>query len=493
AGKPAAAAHAFGVTRLGDLGLFAAAGAAFAATGSLSYTSLAGLDGGWLHVFVAGVVLAAAAKSAQLPFSPWLFSAMEGPTSVSALLHAATMVAAGAYALVRLHPVLDRAAWFGPVVIGIGLTTALVGGVVAALQTHAKKLLAASTSAQYGLMFVAAGAGYPAAALAHLTTHAALKAGLFMAAGVAIEASGHPQLARMGLGAALRVAAAASAVAALALAAGPPLGAAWTKEEIVAAAGHRAAWLAVATAVAGGLSAWYATRFQLLAFGPAQGDGPAVQRRPTMVEQAALCTAAAASVGFGLLWWPGGDRVVAGVAGVVPTVATWETALSLAVVALAVYGAVSAFRSGAWAETAVDGRRAVVAEWFGIPVLARVAIVDPTLALASALGRFDHAVLDAPPRAVAALGSRLSVRLAGFDDRVVDAGVRATAAAARRLGDIGAGITEPGVSGAVGRLAGLVGQAGRDTRRLHTGRAHQYYVVVAAGGVVLIALAAVGR
>ncbi|MDQ6726410.1 MAG: NADH-quinone oxidoreductase subunit L, partial [Actinomycetota bacterium] len=212
--KPAAAAHAFGVTRLGDLGLFAAAGAAFAATGSLSYTSLAGLDGGWLHVFVAGVVLAAAAKSAQVPFSPWLFSAMAGPTSVSALLHAATMVAAGAYALVRLHPVLDRAAWFGPVVIGIGLATALVGGVVATLQTHAKKLLAASTSAQYGLMFVAAGAGYPAAALAHLTTHAALKAGLFMAAGVAIEAVGHPQLARMGLGAALRVAAAASAVVA---------------------------------------------------------------------------------------------------------------------------------------------------------------------------------------------------------------------------------------------------------------------------------------
>ncbi len=82
-------------------------------------------------LFVAGIVLAASAKSAQLPFSPWLFSAMAGPTSASALLHAATMVAAGAYLLIRLQPVLDHAAWFGPTVIAIGLATALAGGIVA--------------------------------------------------------------------------------------------------------------------------------------------------------------------------------------------------------------------------------------------------------------------------------------------------------------------------------------------------------------------------
>ncbi|SFI25313.1 proton-conducting transporter membrane subunit, partial [Modicisalibacter xianhensis] len=125
------AAWAFLVTRFGDLGLYIAAAAAFAGTGSFAFAELSQLDGWQLHVFVAGAVLAAAAKSAQLPFSPWLFAAMSGPTPVSALLHAATMVAAGIYLVIRLHAEMAAVAWFGPLAITLGLATALAGGVVA--------------------------------------------------------------------------------------------------------------------------------------------------------------------------------------------------------------------------------------------------------------------------------------------------------------------------------------------------------------------------
>ena len=495
AAKPAAAAHAFLVTRFGDLGLFAAAGAAAAGTGSLAYADLGRLDGGWLHLFVGGMVLAAAAKSAQLPFSPWLFSAMAGPTSVSALLHAATMVAAGAFALIRLQPVLDRAAWFGPVVIAVGLATALAGGVIATMQQDAKKLLAASTSAQYGLMFVAVGAGYPAAALAHLVAHAAFKVGLFLAAGIAIEAASTSKLGRMRLGRELKATATASAVLALALAAVPPLGAAWTKEVIVSAAGKAAPSLAAGVVLAGGLSAWYAARFHLLAFGPPPPDtAPKVALLPGGVEQIALWASVVASLGLGVLWWPGAHDAIARLAGgELPEGPPVEAIAALVVVAAAAYGALTAFRSGALGREQPGRRRAAVADWFALPTATKAAIADPVLAVARGLGRFDTLVLDAPIRAATAVAPRLAVAVARADHRVVDAGVRATAALTRRAARLGATVTERGVDGAVGQITGLVAQGGRDVRRLHTGLAHHYYVVAAGGAVVLVVVAAVAR
>ncbi|BBI65522.1 hypothetical protein HSBAA_PA_1250 (plasmid) [Vreelandella sulfidaeris] len=211
------AAWAFLVTRFGDLGLYIAAAAAFAGTGSFAFADLSQLDGWLLDVFVAGAVLAAAAKSAQVPFSPWLFAAMSGPTPVSALLHAATMVAAGIYLVIRLHAEMAAVAWFGPVAITLGLATALAG-VVAYLQRHAKKLLAASTSAQYGLMWLAVGAGFPGVALVHFVTHAFTKAALFLAAGIAERHVGSYSLNTMRLGRLLPGIAVATMVASLALA-----------------------------------------------------------------------------------------------------------------------------------------------------------------------------------------------------------------------------------------------------------------------------------
>ncbi|HSN72419.1 MAG TPA: proton-conducting transporter membrane subunit, partial [Steroidobacteraceae bacterium] len=238
AANPASGQYAFLATRLGDLGLFVAAMAAFAGTGSFAYEALERLSPADLQIVAFGLLVSAAAKAGQVPFAPWLFRAMAGPTSVSALLHAATMVAAGAYLLIRLEPQLNRAEGFAALTLTIGLVTALAGGLVALIQNHAKKLLAASTSAHYGLMFVAVGTGYPAVALLHLVAHAAFKAALFLSAGVAGERADTYALDKMGFGRVLPVTAAFSAVAALALAGVPPLGAGWTKETIVAAAGH---------------------------------------------------------------------------------------------------------------------------------------------------------------------------------------------------------------------------------------------------------------
>src|SRR5690606_3093805 len=176
------------------------AGMTFAATGRLGYDDLAAVDGARQDALAAGLLLAVAAKSAQLPFSPWLFSAMAGPTPVSALLHSATLVSAGAYLLIRVAPALEAVGWFLPAIAGIGMATALAGGAIAVLQSQAKRALAASTSAQHGLMFVAIGAGSTAAAGAQLVTHAAFKSLLFLGAGVAIHTAGNGDLGGMGLG-----------------------------------------------------------------------------------------------------------------------------------------------------------------------------------------------------------------------------------------------------------------------------------------------------
>ncbi|WP_282448547.1 proton-conducting transporter membrane subunit [Amycolatopsis keratiniphila] len=171
-------------TRSADLGLYLAAGAALAGgVGGLTLAGLPEAAAGWRDVVAAGIVLAATGKSAQLPFSFWLSRAMDGPSPVSALLHSATMVAAGAYLLVRVEPLLVTAGWAADVVAWIGVSTAVVLGAVALVQRDLKQVLAASTCSQIGFMVLAAGAGGPAAGTGQLVTHAATKCLLFLGAG----------------------------------------------------------------------------------------------------------------------------------------------------------------------------------------------------------------------------------------------------------------------------------------------------------------------
>lgn len=152
-GTVTAAHTAFLTTRAADLGLYLAAGAALAGGDrSLALAGLPAVAGPWLTVLTAGLVVAALGKSAQLPFSFWLSRAMEGPSPVSALLHSATMVAAGAYLLLRLVPLLDTAGWAAATVAWVGAATALLLGLVAVAQADLKQLLAALTCAQLGFM-----------------------------------------------------------------------------------------------------------------------------------------------------------------------------------------------------------------------------------------------------------------------------------------------------------------------------------------------------
>ena len=210
---------------------------------------------------------------------------MAGPTSVSALLHSATMVAAGAYALIILGPAVSVVGWFGPAVVAIGLSTALVGGVVALGEVHGKRILAASTAAQYGLMFTAVGLGAPGAAAAHLVAHALLKSQLFLAVGVGRTATGTGDVRRWRLGGRMPYVAYAAAFGALALTAVPPVGAAWTKEQIVAAAVTAGPSVGALAFLAGLLSTVYALRLHLLAFGrdrtgtATAADGPGTTER----------------------------------------------------------------------------------------------------------------------------------------------------------------------------------------------------------------------
>lgn len=501
--RPRAARDAFLTMRAGDLGLYLAAGALVAATGSVRYEALSAVHGPALGVVAAGVLVAAAAKSAQLPFSPWLFRAMAGPTPASALLHSATMVAAGAYLLARLAPALAPVGWFSPTVAALGLATALAGGVVASVQDDLKRALAASTSAQYGLMFVAIGAGVPGAAGVHLVTHAAFKALLFLGAGVVLHAAGTLDLATIGgrgLRRALPRVGWLFAAGTLALAAVPPLGGAYSKEQIVAAAatapalGGAAPLLAAGVLVAGLLSAFYAARLQLLAFGPSRGATalPAATDVPA-AEMAALALLAALSVGLGLLWLPGARCIAARAVGdPLAAGATWEVAASLASVATGVALSWTLWRRGALVTVGLaEPVRQRIAAWLGLPAAAERLIVAPVRTLAGALAAFDDRVVDAGIRAATRVAAATSHAFTWWGERGVDGLVSGVAWATTALAGASRAVDDRGVDAAVEGVAREVGVAGAQGRRLQTGLAHDYYALVAVGALLVVLTAAV--
>lgn len=485
--NPASATYAFVMTRFGDLGLFIAAMATFTATGSFAYADLAKLDGWPLQIVVGGLLLSAASKSGQLPFSPWLFRAMAGPTAVSALLHAATMVAAGAYVLARLQPALDRVAWFAPVVIAIGLATALVGGVVAIVQRHAKKLLAASTSAHFGLMFVAVGAGHPEVAILHLMVHGFFKALLFLSVGIAGHRVLDYSLVAMRLEPAMPFVASASAVAALSLAGVPPFAGGWTKDEVVAAASQFHPWIAGGVIVAGGLSAAYAARLQLLAFGKRYGFSDERASSVSWILRASLGVLALATLTSSLLWSEQGRSFAAGVLSApLPEATTWQFGASLLAVALGLAtGRILAVRHPLLGEGVATR---LVSDWFQLPALWRRAAIEPSFALARVLARFDDVVVDGTfVQGASWVARRASRGLARGDQAVVDRGIEATARACDRLAAVASRTGEWLADGLPEGLARLTELGGEDARSLQTGLSHHYYVIVALGALAVFA------
>ncbi|MDT8449131.1 MAG: NADH-quinone oxidoreductase subunit L [Wenzhouxiangellaceae bacterium] len=230
-----AAGRAFLYTRSADLGLYVAIFILIGSAGTSEIAATLGTGGG--ATVAAGLLLLVAAmgKSAQVPLQDWLMRAMAGPTPVSALLHSATLVAAGAILLIRAAPLLTPEVLLAVGLVG-GITT-VATGLIALAERDLKRLLAASTASQYGLMLIAVGAGVPLAALLHLIAHAAIKSALFLAAGDFQHARGDAALERLrGVGRARRGTFLGFALAALALAGIPPLSGFFSKDAVIAAA-----------------------------------------------------------------------------------------------------------------------------------------------------------------------------------------------------------------------------------------------------------------
>ena len=240
-----AASRAFLYTRSADLGLYIAIFILIGAAGTSQIAATLNVDGGTAVAAGLLLLLAAMGKSAQVPLQDWLMRAMAGPTPVSALLHSATLVAAGAILLIRVAPLLAP-----NVLLAIGLVggiTTVAAGLIALAERDLKRLLAASTASQYGLMLIAVGAGVPLAALLHLLAHAAIKSGLFLATGEFQHARGGTALRCLrGVGRDRRWTFLGFALAAMALVGAPPLSGFFSKDAVIAAAlsAPSVAWLA---------------------------------------------------------------------------------------------------------------------------------------------------------------------------------------------------------------------------------------------------------
>jgi len=210
----------------------------FATAGHLSTTAV--------NLVALGLLGGAVAKSAQIPLHTWLPDAMEGPTPVSALIHAATMVTAGVYLIARTHPIFEQARTVELVAAGLGTLTLLVAGLIALVQVDIKRVIAYSTMSQIGYMFLGAGVGAYANGMFHLMTHAFFKALLFMAAGLVIHAlSGEQDIRKMrGIGELMPWTKWAFLAGSLALVGVPPFAGFFSKDAIIAATLH-AHWYGV--------------------------------------------------------------------------------------------------------------------------------------------------------------------------------------------------------------------------------------------------------
>ncbi|KPJ61717.1 MAG: hypothetical protein AMJ46_00775 [Latescibacteria bacterium DG_63] len=233
---------AFITTRIGDFGflvgvlLFATAGGTFQFSELFGMAHNGYFTSGFLTIATICLFAGAVGKSAQFPLHVWLPDAMEGPTPISALIHAATMVAAGVYMVARCFPLFSASAEASMAVAIIGGITALFAATIACTQFDIKRVLAYSTLSQLGYMMLALGCGGRAAGMFHLMTHAFFKALLFLCAGSVIHAINKQDIREMGgLGGQMKITSSTFLIACLAIAGIPPLSGFWSKDEILVA------------------------------------------------------------------------------------------------------------------------------------------------------------------------------------------------------------------------------------------------------------------
>lgn len=448
-GIGSAATRAFLTTRAADLGLYVGVFLLVSRTGTTVIAETLHASGATATVAGLLLLVAAMGKAAQAPFQGWLQEAMLGPTPVSALLHSATLVAAGAILLTRVSPLLH-----GNVLLVVGVVggvTALVTGVTAIAQRDLKRLLASSTSSQLGFMLLAIGAGAPVAAVFHLVTHAAMKSALFQGAGIFQHARDSTAFANLGgVGRTHRRVFAGFAVAGLALAGVPPLAGFWSKDAIVAATlTSPRAWLLAPLALIGTLlTGAYVSRALRLVW---DGDGMDAPVPGARWMGAALAGLALLAATLGLALRPL-DRLLDA------TIPENSIGLAVALLAAAVglvlgWFAPVARMLGPLRAPAETGFRVVG----GLDAL----VVRPALALATLAARLDRAILEA----VMGVG-RASLALATVSRRA----------------------DERGIDRAIADLVRGTRDLGRRARRLQSGFVSRELVVAVGGGLLLVVL-----
>ena len=269
-----AAKKAFVVNRVGDIGMSIAIMVMFASFGSVTFSGV--FDGASkanesvVTAIGLALLLAACGKSAQFPLQSWLLDAMEGPTPVSALIHAATMVTAGIYLIARSNPIFDLAPNAQMAVIVVGLITLIIGGIIGSAKDDIKKALAGSTMSQIGYMTLAVGLG-PSGyvfAIALLLAHGFFKAGLFLGAGSVMHGMNDQVNMRRfgGLRKAMMVTSATFGLAYLAIIGIPPLSGYFTKDFIIESAVARNPFVGAIAIIGAGITAFYMSRIFFMTF-----------------------------------------------------------------------------------------------------------------------------------------------------------------------------------------------------------------------------------
>jgi NADH-quinone oxidoreductase subunit L len=480
---------AFITNRVGDFGFLLGMGILISALGTLDIGRIsAAIGGGSLARTTATAAalllfLGATGKSAQIPLYTWLPDAMEGPTPVSALIHAATMVTAGVYMVARMHVLYTFSGTALTVVGVVGGVTAVYAATMALVQHDIKRVLAYSTISQIGYMFVGLGVGAYAAGIFHLVTHAFFKSLLFLAAGSVIHAlSGEQDMRKMGgLGAHLPKTRLVFIIGALAIAGVPGLAGFFSKDEVLASAfasGHYALW---ALGLAGAaLTALYIFRLIFLTFAGRERLAPETRghlhESPAVMMVPLLVLACLSSVGgfAGLPHVLGGGNWLGKF--LASSTGEPEAALGPGVEILLMALSAGIALAGIWAAYVVyvkkEGRPAVrIAERFGAlyRLVSRKYFLDEF---------YDRAVVGG----TLALG-RLS---AWFDARVVDGLVDGSAGLVRGSSRLAIRFDEAVVDGAVDGVGRVHLFVSRGLRRLQSGSLNAYALAIVIGLVLLV-------
>jgi NADH-quinone oxidoreductase subunit L len=470
-----AAAKAFMVTRIGDVGFGLALVLMWVFAGSFQFEAVFKLveSGGWVgpSLIAAALLLfmGAMGKSAQFPLHVWLPDAMAGPTPGSALIHAATMVAAGVYLVARSFPLFEANPVTLQVVAVIGTITAVMAAIIAVAMNDIKKVLAYSTISQLGFMMLALGVGSWVAAVFHLMTHAFFKALLFLAAGSVIHGTHTQDMREMGgLWKKMPWTTATWIIGALALAGIPPLAGFWSKDEILLAVLHSGQiGFLVAGLFAAILTAFYMGRTTFIAFlmppGPQSEsdhahESPWIMTAPlvilaTLAVSAGFIGSPLANYAFGTFM---GEHVPAEANYILAAVAVGA---ALAGIAYAYSMYVSKAVSPDWylRNKYVD---ALLSRSFWIDDVYQVFIVHPVIAVSGFLKRVDQGLIDGVVRGVGVVGAAISVFMARFDRK--------------------------GIDGAVDGIGDSVVESGREVRRIQTGNVQTYLLMLLASIVVLV-------